>query len=36
MAADANRAEIEIWSSRIEELQESLEFNQHIVDAAEE
>jgi hypothetical protein len=36
MAADANRAEIEIWSSRIEELQESLEFNQRIVEASEE
>ena len=34
MAKEANRAEIEIWSGRIEELQRSLELHQHIVDAA--
>jgi hypothetical protein len=36
MAKDANKAEIEIWSSRIEELQQSLEQNQRIVEPAGE
>lgn len=32
MAKQANKAEIEIWSSRIEELQQSLEQTQHIAE----
>jgi hypothetical protein len=35
MAKRANKAEIEIWSSRIEELQESLERNQRIAEVTE-
>jgi hypothetical protein len=33
---DANKAEIEIWSSRIEELQQSLEYNQRIAKRVKE
>lgn len=36
MARRANRAEIEIWSSRIQELEQSLEQNKRIVEAAAE
>jgi hypothetical protein len=36
LAKRANKAEIEIWSSRIDELQESLERNKRVVEAAGE
>jgi hypothetical protein len=34
--ADANRAEIEIWSSRIAELEQSLQHHQRMMDVAEQ